>query len=113
MTDWIYENPGENMPRYRQESKTIDFFGIMRKRLNDALPLSILDSSAEFLLKGPVLESFKNWRDDVKNAFANRHVVEHGKYDESQYSEENSVKLFLLLDTIFYLLKNANTVNSG
>lgn len=101
------------MPRYRQESKTIDFFDILRKKLNDALPRSVLDSTAEFLLKGPVLESFKNWRDDVKNAFANRRVVEHGKYDESQYSEENSVKLFLLKETIFYLLKNADNVNSG
>lgn len=113
MTDWIYENSGGNLPRYRQESKTIDFFNILRKKLNDAFQLTILDSTAEFILKGPVLESFKNWGGDVKNAFANRHVVEHGKYDESQYSEENSVKLFLLLDSIFYLLKMTDNINSG
>jgi hypothetical protein len=66
MTDWIYENPDGNLPRYRQESKTLDFFSILRKKLNDAFQLNILDSTAEFILKGPVLESFKNWGGNMK-----------------------------------------------
>lgn len=57
---------------------------------------------------GPVVcESFKDWQSNVKNAFANRHVVEHGKFDDTLYSEENSIKIILLLDTLYYILKQA------
>jgi len=30
--------------------------------------------------------------------------VEHGKYDDSLFTEENSIKLFLLIDTIYHIV---------
>ena len=35
---------------------------------------------------------------NIDNIFAKRHVIGQGKYDDSLFTEENSIKLFLLLD---------------
>lgn len=64
----------------------------------------IVESSLEFILDGPVLSTFQNWFARIDRSFANRNVIEHGKYDDSLFSEENSIKLFLLLDTIYYIV---------
>jgi len=56
------------------------------------------------MLTGPVLRTFDKWSVAIDNLFPNRHVVEHGKYDDSIFTEENSIKLFLLLDTIYYAM---------
>jgi hypothetical protein len=112
ITDWIYENPKGNLHPFRQESKTKEFFGIVRDRFDEKSLEVIVESTAKFILKGPVLQTFKEWQSNIKNSFANRHIVEHGKYDDSLYSEENSIKLFLLLDTIFYILVHIDTASS-
>ncbi|HUT94827.1 MAG TPA: hypothetical protein VMY37_35545 [Thermoguttaceae bacterium] len=64
----------------------------------------VVESTVDFILKGPVLETFKNWLDDPNCMFPNRHVVGHGKFIETLYTEENSVKAFLLLDTLAHIL---------
>jgi hypothetical protein len=57
-----------------------------------------------------VLSSFTDWSMKIDDTFANRHVVEHGKYEDSVFTQENSIKLFLLLDTIYTLMtKSPNT----
>ena len=58
----------------------------------------------DFILEGPVLKTFKRWNDQIDDAFPNRHVIEHGRYDESLYTEENSTKQFLLLDTVYHIM---------
>jgi hypothetical protein len=66
----------------------------------------IVESAIDFILGGPVLATFRKWGDQINQAFPNRHVVEHGKYDESLYTEINSVKLFLLLDTLYQIISH-------
>ena len=55
-------------------------------------------------LGGPVLETLGSWLERIDEAFPHRHVVEHGKYEEALFTEENSIKLFLLLDTVFHII---------
>ena len=66
---------------------------------------SLLQSLREFFMTGPPIKSFK-WLETIDYIFPNRNVVGHGKYDESLYNEENSLKLFLLIDTIYYVMTN-------
>lgn len=65
----------------------------------------MLQSVKEFLQNGPVLKSFK-WLEAIDSSFPNRHMVGHGKYDESVYNEENSIKLFLLIESIYNIINN-------
>jgi hypothetical protein len=106
VTDWTIARLPETVALpWRQESKTKKF----RDLVLDGPPTTftykrIVESTIEFILNGPVLETFKQWMDEINSAFPNRHVVEHGKYDERLYTEENSVKLLLLLDTIYHII---------
>jgi hypothetical protein len=96
--------PEPEMP-WRQESKTRKF----RDLVLDGSPSSytyqrIVQSSIDFIVSGPVLKSFKRWVDEIDEVFPGRNFVEHGKYDSSLFTEENSVKLILLLDTLYHIV---------
>jgi hypothetical protein len=69
----------------------------------------VIDSVISFITEGPVLATFKKWFDKVDEVFPNRNVVQHGRYEDSLYTEMNSLRLFLLLDTIFYLIKDKDS----
>ena len=105
VTDWILsEHPEVPLP-WRQESKTKKF----RDLIFETPPTTyaykrIFESALEFILEGPVLATFKKWADEIDESFPNRHIVEHGKYEEKLYTEVNSIKAFLLLDTIYHML---------
>lgn len=105
ITDWICTKvPPEDLP-WRQESKTKRFRDLVLKEpLSTFTYKRIVESTVDFIVGGPVLKTFQSWVDKIDEAFPNRHVVEHGKYDESLFTEENSIKLFLLLDTIYYII---------
>jgi hypothetical protein len=107
MTDWIYLNGDKKVHAFRQESKTKEFFDSVIQKMDDKSLAIIIQSTAKFILKGPVLESFEVWESKIKNTFANRHVVGHGKFDDTLFSEENSIKLILLLDTLCYILRES------
>jgi hypothetical protein len=106
VTDWEHSlKLAPEEIKFRVESKT--------KKLRDlALGAAgasyhyrrIVQSTAAFVLDGPVLHTFKTWMDDIDPAFPGRHPVGHGKYDERFYTEENSIKLFLLLDTVYEII---------
>jgi len=100
-----------NMP-FRQESKT--------KKVRDLLSeislatyefQSVLYFTFSFLIDGPMLESFKDWFQKVNVNFPNRHAVGHGKFIRELYTQENSIKVFLLLDTIYWIIKEYTNVN--
>jgi len=81
---------------YRQESKARLFFTTI---INNVKDKKTVRSCSKFIICGPILETFQKWNLSVRNTFTNRTVVEHGKHDDSINSEENTIKLFLLLDT--------------
>ena len=105
ITDWICTKlPAKEIP-WRQESKTKRFRDLVLERPPSTFTYKrIVESTVDFILGGPVLKTFQRWIDEIDEAFPNRHVVEHGKYDESLFTEENSIKLFLLLDTVYHII---------
>lgn len=109
ITDWISTQLPEDQIPWRQESKTKKFRDLILDNSNYSYAFDrILESVVDFILGGPVLGTFKKWVDDIDKAFPNRHVVEHGKYDEDLFVEENSIKLFLLLDTVYHIIISKN-----
>jgi hypothetical protein len=107
ITDWIYSVCENSDVPWRQESKTIKFRDIIKTDLPSTYTYSkIVESAVEFILSGPVLSTFNNWFESVDHSFANRNVVGHGKYDDKLFSEDNSIKLFLLLDTVYHIISN-------
>jgi|WetSurMetagenome_2_1015567.scaffolds.fasta_scaffold02433_10 hypothetical protein len=106
ITDWVYEKlPESEVPPWRQESKTKKFRDlILDKPLTSFTYKRIVGSAMDFILSGPVLATFREWTKKIDEAFPNRNVVGHGRYEESLFSEENSIKLFLLLDTVYHII---------
>ena len=113
VSDWIAAQlPGDKVP-FRQESKTKKFKDVVKQGLPPAfLYARILEATIDFILSGPVTATFKKWGDTLSDEFANRHAFGHGKYEEEQFSEENSIKLFLLLDTLFYVMEQSSQKGS-
>lgn len=105
VTDWIISKlPAAALP-FKQESKTRKFrdllaAGAQRTYTDERIAESVID----FMLNGPILASFSDWESQLTNAFPNRHTIGHGKYDPTVHTEENSIKVFLLLDTLFHIM---------
>jgi len=105
VSDYISTRVPESEIPWRQESKTKKF----RDLVLDKLPSSytyqrIVQSAIDFIVAGPVLKTFKRWVSEIDEAFPGRNFVEHGKYDPSLFTEENSIKLILLLDTLYHIV---------
>ena len=100
-TDWLYEKGTQDIP-WRETSR----FKKFRDTIAAGAKLSftherMFASMAEFVLTGPVLATFTPWVDPVRSEFPSRHLVAHGQFEEAIYNEDNSIKVFLLLDTLF------------
>ncbi len=105
ITDWVYSQiPPADVP-FKQESKTKKFRDVVRggapRTYTDH---RIAESIVDFILNGPVLSIFPNWLTSVQDEFPNRHVIGHGKYVQTLFSEENSIKAFLVLDTLYHIM---------
>lgn len=102
IVDWLHDvlPPNEDVP-FRLESRLKKFESTLRKTpyLRQAYQIA-MDSTFEFLKEGAIFQKFQNWYDAIDPSFAGRHAIQHGKYVKNIYTKENSVKLFLLLDTI-------------
>jgi hypothetical protein len=105
ITDYIYNKHEEKEIPWRQESKIKKFKdSILQVPSTSYTFQRIIETSIDFILNGPVLSTFNNWKQEIDKIFPNRHAIEHGKYDEDLYTKENSIKLFLLLDTIYFVI---------
>ncbi|MHB8119064.1 MAG: hypothetical protein ACYDHX_10115 [Methanothrix sp.] len=105
VTDWIYEKlPDDEKLPFRTESRIKKFrdLGISRNMTNTFADRRIGESMIEFILES-VLKGFE-WIGPIEESIPSRHVLEHGRYEESLLTEESSIKLFLLLDTIYYII---------
>lgn len=104
VTDWTYRHlPADEVP-FRAESKVKKFRDLVTSPVRARLERSLTESVLAFVLDGPVLSTFARWFDALDNAFPNRHALAHGRHDPHQFTQENSVKLFLLLDTLHYVV---------
>lgn len=104
ITDWIYTKLGNEIP-WRQVSKTKKFRDLILERPSITyIYKKIVDSAVDFTVEGPVLKTFKNWFEKFDDTFPSRHFLQHGRYDDSLFTNENTIKLYLLLDTIFHII---------
>ncbi len=107
ITDWIYAKLPEAEIPWRQKSKTKRFKDLVLSKPPTTVTYSkIVESTVDFIVGGPVLKTFRRWVDEIDQAFPNRHVIQHGRYDDSLFNEENSVKLLLILDSIYYIISS-------
>jgi len=105
VTDWIYTQvPSTDVP-WRQESKTAKLRDIITTGKDSSFAnRRSTETAIKFILDGPMLSTFNNWQSANNGPFPNRHVLGHGKYDASVYTEENSIKAFLMLDTLYVMM---------
>lgn len=101
ISDFLHSQLPSNMVPFRPDSKIKKFKDVLLGAMSrKSLYAESVRSSVDFMLD-VMLEDFKKWFDPVhQRQFPMRHPVMHGRYDSSLYSEENSVKLFLMLDTL-------------
>lgn len=105
VTDWLYSLNLRDAIPFRQESKTKAFRTILtNSEGKTAFDMRVAEAALSFILEGPVLETFKAWLDPVREEFPNRNAVGHGRFIPIIHTEENSIKLFLILDTLFHVI---------
>lgn len=105
VTDWLYSLREPNEVAFRQVSKTRQLKDLLTAANDQSyIERRVIDAAMQFILTGPMLETFKDWLDPIRDEFPNRHVVGHGKHDASLYSHENSIKVILLLDTLCHFM---------
>jgi hypothetical protein len=114
ITDWMARSfPAEPLP-FRQESKTKRFRELLLAAEGKSFVFrKIVEASLRFILEGPVLSSFRHWHDVVSGVFPNRHVVGHGKQEDEMYTEENSLKLILLIDSLHCMMSGRSPRSDG
>lgn len=100
-TDWLYQKqtpgiPWRETPKFKKFRDTISA-GLKLPFTHERMFASMVD----FVLNGPALATFKPWVDPVRSEFPSRHLVTHGQFEEAIYNEDNSIKVFLLIDTLF------------
>jgi hypothetical protein len=105
VTDWIYSKMPAGAAPHKQKSKTEK----LRELLDGGASRTfaeqrVQDSIIDFILCGPVLETFRDWLAPVSDTFPNRHVIGHGRYSHALYTEENSIKAFLAMDTLHHIM---------
>jgi hypothetical protein len=105
IADWLHEVIQPSDVKWRIQSRVNQFRDVMRTIPQFEYAFKeALESTIEFLREGEnapkPFQAFKNWLDSVDPNFPSRNALGHGKYVPDIYTEENSIKLFLLLDTI-------------
>jgi hypothetical protein len=102
ITDWLYETNCYTVDTERSLKQKIDDYRQELNKIPDLLWMyrESCNSMLAFLGSDPWLQKFPEWMVIGDTSFPGRHVVQHGKYDIQTYNEENSIKLFLMLDTI-------------
>jgi hypothetical protein len=101
ITDWLMTVVQPDEVRWRPDSKIRQF-----KELVEVIPQfnqayrEAFEAVCQFLLEGPPLQRFQDWLEKIDPSFPGRHPVAHGRYEEALFNEENSIKLFLMLDTV-------------
>ena len=104
ITDWMQARIPEADIPWRQISKVRKLSDLVLKSPTVPPDNIIVISVVNFIENGPLFKTFKKWTESIDPAFPNRHVVGHGKYAESVFTELNSIKIFLLLDTLHYII---------
>ena len=106
ITDWEHGlHLGKGVIPFRIESKSKKFKDLaLEIKPATFVYERVVESMSAFLIDGPVLASFTDWSAIIDVSFPGRHALSHGRYEDALYTKENSIKVFLLLDTIYRII---------
>ena len=107
ITDWLHRNSEANTP-WRAESKFKEFQRLMESVIPvETVEAVILQSVSRFLISpDTILQTFSEWNNPALNADSvSRHVIQHGKYVPKYYAKANSIKMFLVIDSISWCIQ--------
>ena len=107
ITDWLYRHGEASIP-WRINSKFDEFQRLMESVVPlEAVEQLILQSLGRFLVSpDTMLQTFSEWNNPALNADSvSRHVIQHGKYVPEYYTKANSIKMFLVLDSICWCIQ--------
>ena len=107
ITDWLIANKEANTP-WKAESKFKEF----QRLIESVVPIEtveeiILQSVSRFLVSpDTILRSFSKWNNPALNVDSpSRHPMTHGKYVPEYYTKANSIKMFLVIDSISWCIQ--------
>jgi len=105
ITDWLHRMlPAGHDVKWRTGSKARQFSDLLSNNAGGGVGYHAFSSVGDFISGGPVLSTFKTWTESIDTSFANRHVIGHGRYEASVYTKEASIKVFLLLDSMHWVI---------
>lgn len=116
ITDWLYdvledqeetnfESPKQKFNRFKRIMYSIVPF----ERVESLL----VRSACDFLTSPEAILRRFRWDDPNLNTRSlSRHAIQHGKYVREDYTQENSIKLYLLLDNIHWCIECYETYSS-
>lgn len=105
IVDWLHELLPATDVKWRTSSRINQLQSVLQNipQLHYAYR-EALEATMQFLQEdrngATPYQAFHNWLDSIDPNFPSRHAGSHGKYVPEMYNEENSIKLFLLLDTL-------------
>jgi len=109
VTDWLIRllPPAEQMKQRRKMEKKMEKFRDNRLLAEEKTLVfrKVVGATMAFVLEGPALANFHQWDAALDETFPNRHALSHGRHDDAMCSEESSVKLILLLDTVNSMMR--------
>ena len=106
-TDWMYERSLLSGPSTSQKAKVEKFStAIKSATYRTYADQRVAESVADFITN-VVFHSFYDWLAPLSVSFPGRHPIGHGKFEPMLYTEENSIKVFLLIDTLYNVLQAA------
>lgn len=107
VTDWLYRSDEANTP-WKAESKFKEFQRLVESVIPvETLEVVILQSVSRFLVSpDTILRTFSDWKNPELNVDSvSRHVIQHGKYVPEYYTKGNSIKMFLVIDSIKWCIQ--------
>ena len=107
ITDWLHQRGEANTPR-AIKSKFKEFQRLLESVIPmEAVESVILQSVSSFLVSpDTILRSFSDWTSPGLNLESvSRHATQHGKYVPEYYTKANSIKMLLVIDSIYWCIQ--------
>lgn len=103
ITDWLYSNQIKDIP-FRETSKVKKFQDVVSEKEYLYRNKKIQEFFNQ-IFEDSFMKTFKSWVEPCDDDKVNRHKNTHGKYEPDTYSEENALRLFLMFDTLYEIIK--------
>jgi len=107
-TDWLYaqQKPPDSRAIAGKLAKLRE--ALLADQRLDATDGHVTMSVIGFATDGVMLRSFADWLAPTIGEFPSRHAIAHGRFQEDYFTEDMSIRVLLLLDTLHHLFSAAD-----